>query len=407
MSQVNAHKPGYKHTPLGWIPKEWEIRELNAIVKAPIVYGIVQAGPETKDGLPYIKSSDVGGEIITQQLSKTSFEIASKYRRSEVVPGDIVFSLRGNIGELSVVPSTLLKANLTQGTARISISDQHDFAFIRYALKSPITSKNIAIKAKGSTFKEISLEQLRTLSIAIPSKEEQQKIATILSTWDEAITQTQQLIAKLQERNKGLMQELLTGKKRLPGFTKDWRHLYLGEVFTERIETNRGDLPLLSITAERGVIHQSEGDKKDTSNEDKSKYRRICIGDIGYNTMRMWQGRSALSSMEGIVSPAYTIVTPKVCEYSLFYAFLFKLPKVVNKFFRNSQGLVDDTLNCKFKDFAIVKLKVPDFEEQVAIAELLREALNEIEIHKQKLNKLHNQKKGLMQKLLTGEVRVN
>ena len=118
MNDVNAHKPGYKHTPLGWVPEKWEVKELQEVVKKPIVYGIVQAGPEIQGGIPYIRSTDVGGEIDINDLSHTSEEIASKYKRSEVNPGDLVFSLRGNIGAISMVPLSLKLANLTQGTAR-------------------------------------------------------------------------------------------------------------------------------------------------------------------------------------------------------------------------------------------------------------------------------------------------
>ncbi|WP_052342937.1 hypothetical protein [Saccharicrinis fermentans] len=106
------------------------------------------------------------------------------------------------------------------------------------------------------------------------------------------------------------MQQLLTGKTRLKGFGGEWKESKLEEYFTQRNETNQKKLPLLSVGI-NGVYPQDESIKKDTSNTDKSKYKRICVGDIGYNTMRMWQGRSALSSLEGIVSPAYTIITPK------------------------------------------------------------------------------------------------
>jgi type I restriction enzyme S subunit len=198
---------------------------------------------------------------------------------------------------------------------------------------------------------------------------------------------------------------LLTGKKRLKGFKGGWKEVHLGDVFTERNETGYINLDLLSIGS-LGVYPQSQSEKRDISNTDKSKYKRICPGDIGYNTMRMWQSRSALSSMEGIVSPAYTIVTPKDLQHSLFYAYLFKIPSVVNKFFRNSQGLVEDTLNCKFKDFAIVKVEVPEYKEQVAIADVISQTLKEITLNEQKLAALQQQKKGLMKKLLTGEVRV-
>ena len=118
-----------------------------------------------------------------------------------------------------------------------------------------------------------------------------------------------------------------------------------------------------------GIYPQSESIKKDNSNEEKSKYKRISPGDIGYNSMRMWQGRSALSKFEEIVSSAYTVVTQKKNVDSIFFSYLFKTPKLMNLFWRNSQGLVDDTLNCKFRDLKIVKVNLPATKvEQTSIA---------------------------------------
>ena len=202
------------------------------------------------------------------------------------------------------------------------------------------------------------------------------------------------------------MQQLLTGKKRLPGFTGEWKKVKLGEIFSERNEINKETLPLLSITAERGVILQSESDKRDISNEDKSKYKRICPNDIGYNTMRMWQGRCALSKLEGIVSPAYTIVIPNDNINPYYMEMLFKQPYMIYNFWTHSQGLVNDTLNCKFPDFSQVKVHIPPLQEQTAIANILSSCDEEIRLAQDKLAAMKEQKKGLMQVLLTGKRRV-
>lgn len=122
--------------------------------------------------------------------------------------------------------------------------------------------------------------------------------------------------------------------------------------------------------------------------------------------MRMWQGRSALSTLEGIVSPAYTILKPRKNADALFYSYLFKTPKMVNLFWRNSQGLVGDTLNCKYKDFSIIKAMLPLKDEQTAIAQILQTADKEISLLKVKEGLLRVQKKGLMQQLLTGKIRI-
>lgn len=242
-----------------------------------------------------------------------------------------------------------------------------------------------------------------TINHSIP---EQQRIVSVLSLWDTAISKQTALIEKLTLRKRGLMQQLLTGKKRLKGFEGEWKEVRLGEVFDERNETNCDNLPLLSITGDKGVIYQSESDKRDISNEDKSKYKRICPNDIGYNTMRMWQGRSALSGLEGIVSPAYTIVTPKDNIDVRFMAMLIQQPRVVYSFWTHSQGLVSDTLNCKYPDFCQVKVTIPSKDEQTAIADFFIGLNKEIEIANKKLASLQEEKKGLMQVLLTGKRRV-
>mgnify|MGYP000492318539 CR=1 FL=1 len=252
---------------------------------------------------------------------------------------------------------------------------------------------------------KLNKAECEKLPIAVPSYEVQKRIGEILSTWDETIETLEKLITAKEKLKKGLMQQLLTGKKRLPGFEGEWETKRLGAYFDERVERGFNDLELLSVSKE-GVHSQSTSDKRDISNKDKSKYKRVCKGDIAYNTMRMWQGRSALSSLEGIVSPAYTILSPKKDTSSRFFAYLFKLPEVVHLFYRNSYGLVSDTLNCKYKDFKIIKVVAPTFKEQEAIADVFDLLDSEIKMVEKKRVLIAQQKKGLMQQLLTGKVRV-
>jgi type I restriction enzyme S subunit len=176
-------------------------------------------------------------------------------------------------------------------------------------------------------------------------------------------------------------------------------------MFSERNEIRYNHLQLLSV-GQNGIYLQTESEKRDISNEDKSKYKRICPGDIGYNTMRMWQGRSALSTYEGIVSPAYTILKPTQNANPFFFSYLFKTKKLMNLFWRHSQGLVEDTLNCRYKDFSKIKVRLPEKKEQNIISEILLSTDKEIQLLQIKLVKLKEQKKGLMQVLLTGKKRL-
>ena len=154
------------------------------------------------------------------------------------------------------------------------------------------------------------------------------------------------------------------------------------------------------------MVSRDALDRRDTSSEDKGAYLRICPGDIGYNTMRMWQGVCGLSRIEGIVSPAYTIVTPRDGIDGEFMALLFKSPAAIHLFHRHSQGLVKDTLNLKWRHFAEIKVQIPEKSEQQAIAHVFQTADRELALLRAQLDALREQKKGLMQKLLTGEVRV-
>ena len=277
--------------------------------------------------------------------------------------------------------------------------------FRTYVLIHQQVTRELRRIATGTSVYGVSKTNISKVKIPLPPLPEQRAIANVLCLMDTAINKNNQLIAQKELRKKWLMQNLLTGKKRLKAFSGEWKEYQLGEMFLERNERNNNGFTLLSI-GQNGVYPQDESIKKDTSNADKSKYKRICKGDIGYNTMRMWQGRSALSDLEGIVSPAYTILKPRQNADSLFFSYLFKTPKLINLFWRNSQGLVDDTLNCKYKDFSIIKAILPNKEEQIAIAQVLQAADKEIQLFKTKTEKLREQKKGMMQVLLTGKKRL-
>ena len=385
MTTKNNIPAGYKDSAVGIIPQEWKVDRLGEICLT-FKSGTTITSQSIKESGLYPVYGGNGLRGYTDSYTHNGDYIL--IGRQGALCGNINF-IRG-------------KAYISEHAIAVQPNESNSIEFLRYKLDF----WNLNRFSESSAQPGLSVEKLVRYKLAVPQIEEQRKIAEILGVWDEAIEKQSRLIEKLELRKRALMQRLLTGRTRLPGFTTPWQKVKLGEIFKERNETKCEHLPLLSITAERGVILQSESDKKDTSNDDKSKYKRICPNDIGYNTMRMWQGRSALSAMEGIVSPAYTIVTPKVGIDPLFISELIKQPRVVYDFWTHSQGLVGDTLNCKFHDFSQVKVAIPSLPEQKAIAEVLTAADNEINIHRKKLDALRLQKRGLMQQLLTGKTRV-
>jgi len=360
---------------------------------------------------PYLRVANVqDGFLKLDEIKEIALE-KHEVERFLLRPDDVLFTEGGDFDKLG-------RGTIWKGEIPGCLHQNHIFAvrcndrrllpdFLAAVAASSYGRRYFLLSSKQSTnLASINSTQLRSFPIPLPPFPEQKRIADILSTWDTAIEQIRKLIGAKERRKKALIWQLLTGKKRLPGLTVSWKEYRMGNLFTERNETNNHHLPLLSITGSRGVIPASEIDRKDASAQDKSGYKRIVPGDIGYNTMRMWQGVSAVSSLEGIVSPAYTICVPNAYVDVRFMGYLFKFPPVVHSFFRHSQGLVSDTWNLKFPHFAQIRVRIPGVDEQHRIAEILFAVDNEIESFEKSLSAVERQKRGLMQKLLSGEVRV-
>ena len=196
-------------------------------------------------------------------------------------------------------------------------------------------------------------------------------------------------------------------KLRFKHFEGAWVEKKLGELFIERDERNEDkEYSLLSVTLNDGIRSQEFANKRDGSSENKSNYKIVRVNDIAYNTMRMWQGASGVSELEGIVSPAYTVVTLKDGSVN-FFKHLFKQKRTVFNFYRYSQGMTSDTWNLKFHQFAEVSVTIPTSkDEQIKVASFLDAVdfwLENLQKEKQLLQKY---KKGLVQDIFSQTVRL-
>ena len=335
-------------------------------------------------------------ECVTEKaLKETALKLYHK--------GTVLIAMYGQGKTRGTAAVLGIEATVNQACAALTVHSGCS-KFLFYQLQNSYH----AIRRLSNTGNQENLnaEIIRNFKILWPDELEQQKIAAILSTQDKVIELKEKLLVQKQQQKKYLMQQLLTGKKRLSGFCEKWTRKQLGELFENRVEINRSDLGLLAITSTRGILPRDCLDLKDNSSEDKSKYLRICPGDIGYNTMRMWQGVSAYSEYEGIVSPAYTILAPMEGVYSHYFAYLFKTRSVIFSFYRFSQGLVDDTRNLKYENFKKISVFIPsNVAEQRAIVQILSTADHEIDLLQKSIEAEKQKKKALMQLLLTGAVR--
>jgi len=189
-------------------------------------------------------------------------------------------------------------------------------------------------------------------------------------------------------------------KLRFDGFTEQWRLLRIGDVYAERSERGAENMELLSVTMTEGVKMRSDIEGKDNSSEDKSNYKIVYIGDMVYNSMRMWQGASGISQYDGIVSPAYTILKPRIPISNGFFAALFKTERLINEFRKNSQGMTSDTWNLKYPQIETIKIHIPSITEQEQIAAFLE--LLDAKIAKQRdlVESFKKYKRGLLQHIM-------
>ena len=395
---------GYKQTGQNIIPQGW--KKLSFEQVAMVRSGLVSPKTEPYSSMLYIGPENIEKDTGRIQNVRFATELGLISGKFYFDAFSIVYSkIRPNLNKVCVPDfEGICSADCYSIKVRENIDRNYLFALM---LSHQFYKRAVACSMRTGMPK-INQDDLNTICLVFPDNlEEQQKISAILTTQDKVIELKEKRLAEKQRQKKYFMQQLLTSKRRLPGFSGEWKTERLGKLFLERKETNCEGLEMLAITGTQGIIPRKELDLKDNSSNDKSKYLRVCVGDIGYNTMRMWQGVSAYSNYDGIVSPAYTILKPNSSINAKYFAYLFKMPEIIFLFYRFSQGLVDDTRSLKYENFKKIKVFYPpDIKEQTAIVEVLSTADREIDLLRQNIEQEKQKKKALMQLLLTGIVRV-
>lgn len=212
----------YKDSGVEWfsnLPIAWRVGKLKQIVdqNRQITYGIVQAGPNIENGVPYIRPADMSDEKGIKnfdELLRTSESIAYSYDRSKIKSGDIICSIGPSFGKVMITPAVLDGANLTQGTARIAISSENNPRYFFWSLRSTISFSQWESVVGGATFRALNLGPLADTYIALPSFDEQEKIANFLdhetTKIDTLIAKQEKLIELLKEKRQAVISHAIT-----------------------------------------------------------------------------------------------------------------------------------------------------------------------------------------------------
>lgn len=403
MSADFDNKPGYQKTKLGLIPVEWKLSSVDQLAK--VVDSLHKTPVFSDSGFPMVRVGDINkSRLNLNECLRVSEEIFSQFNKNhEPRNGDILMTRVGSFGK-SIRVDTDERFCIGQNT--VVITEVEDSNFLYYMLNAPVVQKSMILATNGSSQPSLSLKDIRNLKIPLPPLPEQRKIAEILSTWDEAIETLEKLIAAKEKLKKGLMQQLLTGKKRLPGFEGEWEKVKMGDLFNNKADkSHNGELPVLSATQEDGIVFRDQvGINIKYDPKSLGTYKLVEPGDFVIS-LRSFQGGIEYSDIKGIVSPAYTILASKTPLADNFFKHLFKSQEFINRLDAMVFGIRDGK-QISYKDFKDLKYSIPSVEEQKAIGKFLDLADKEIETLAIKSALVQKQKKGLMQQLLTGKTRV-
>ena len=386
--------------------EDWEQRKLDDIAKIKTGGGT----PKTTNleywsgDIPWIQSSDlVEGDVVHVNIKKFINNNALKNSAAKLISRDsIALVTRVGVGKVAVINQDF---TTSQDFLSLSGFDGNDIKFIAYQLFR-LMQENAKV-LQGTSIKGITKTDLIEQSIAIPNSiKEQSLIANILSQTDSIITLHQRKLDNLKLKKKALLQKLFpkNGERypelRFPGFTDAWEQRKADYIFKSVTEKGYPELPVLSASQELGMVYRDQNGidiQHDKKNE--SSYKRVSPGQFVIH-LRSFQGGFAYSEVEGITSPAYTVMSFKNSseQYGLFWKYVFKSETFIKRLETITYGIRDGR-SISFSDFKSLMLQYPSFSEQELIGDLIAVIERGITLHQRKLDHLQLQKKALLQQM--------
>jgi type I restriction enzyme S subunit len=411
----------YKITPkakyYSTIPKDWEVVTLSSLGKFSKGKGILKE-QVIEAGIPCVRYGEIytTHDFIVREFKSFIDEKVAK--ESNIIrTGDILFAGSGEtIEEIGKAVAFIgnEKAYAGGDVIILSTNAKVNAECLAYVLETDAAKKQKRRLGQGNSVVHIYPSDLATLKLGLPPLPEQKAIAHVLSLMDNAINKNNQLIAQKELRKKWLMQNLLTGKKRLKGFEKEkWRkysYEKLLKVVKRPVDWSDKKLyRLISVRRRSGGIFFREALY---GNQIKVKDLRDAIeGDFLFSKMQIVHGASALITKEfsgAQISGSYIAVVAKDANVlnMEYFDWASKLKYFYHQTYISSYGVHIEKMTFDFESFLSLETHLPSVQEQIAITKVLQSADKEIHLLKTKTDRLKEQKKGMMQQLLTGKKRL-
>ncbi|WP_225392729.1 restriction endonuclease subunit S [Escherichia coli] len=409
------------------VPKGWTLGTLKDLADTIMGYAF-RSEDFVPTGIPLLRMGNLYQNTLDLNRNPVYLPDSFKvdYKRFLVSPGDLVMSMTGTMGKRDYgftveIPSNTQCSLLNQRVLKIVPKNNASSGYILNLLRSKLILSVLYSFPGGTKQANLSAKQLQELPVLIPPELEQKKIAQILSTWDKAISVTEKLLTNSQQQKKALMQQLLTGKKRLldengTRFSETWKLYALSKLFQRVTTKNNGKSNnVVTISGQHGLIKQEDFFKKTVASDTLDGYFLLKKGQFAYNkSYSNGYPMGAIKRLnrypEGVVTTLYIcfeLTTPKK-SCGDYWEHYFESGLLNNSLSQiaHEGGRAHGLLNVKPSDFFSLKVAAPGFEEQQKIASVLSAADTEISTLEKKLACLKDEKKALMQQLLTGKRRV-
>lgn len=329
-------------------------------------------------------------------------------------PGSVLVLVRG-MGLFKDLPVVLSEQNVAfnQDIKALIPGENIDGEYLAFALIARKSEILRHVDSAGHGTGRLDTDLLKSTPLPIPSLPEQRKISMILRTWDEALEKLNVLRALNIRRRIWFRTHLFTGKVRLPGFTDEWRTVPLSDVLREHGSKSTGNEEVYSVSVHKGLVNQVEHLGRSFSAASTDHYNRVLPGDIVYTKSPTGDFplgiiKQSKIDREVIVSPLYGVFTPQTYALGVILDALFESPLAARNYLHPLvQKGAKNTIAVTNKQFLEGKLHLPmDPDEQAAIADVVNTSHAELACLDAEIKALTDQKRGLMQKLLTGEWRV-
>lgn len=404
---------GFKPSPIGPIPNDWEVKELGGLGEFSKGKGILKEQVIEK-GLPCIRYGEIytTHDFVIKEFKSFISEEAAR-ESQEIFKGDILFAGSGEtIEEIGKAVAFIGDEKAYAGGDVIILSSNRNVnsECLSYALETDVTKKQKRKIGQGHSIVHIYPNELAKIKLPLPPLSEQTAIANCLSTWDNAISAVNSIISKKELRKKWLMQQLLTGKKRLPGFNGEWELVKINSLAIEVSLKNPDNqkLVVLSCTKHDGLIPSLEYFGRKIFSNNLTTYKQVPKAHFAYATNHIEEGSIGYQNIfdNALISPMYTVFKTNYIVNDDFLYMVLKTYNYILEYQKRMEGSINRRGGLRWDEFSKIKVDLPPIEEQTAIARVLKKADKEIQLLKSKIEKLKQQKKGLMQVLLTGKKRL-